>query len=115
MFSDRFDLLSQPLNPTFDEASVCLQLLLTRAPCANSTAEALQMGPEPGKSGKEIFVLRQLHLEPSLVRLSASGEDIQDERCAVNDLYPKGLLQIPLLGRGELVVEDDQVVFELLL
>ncbi len=41
----------------------------------------------------------------------AAGEDVEDEGGTIDDLDAEGALQITLLGRGEFVVEDGQVVF----
>ena len=37
------------------------------------------------------------------------GEDVEDQRLSVDDVAFEQLLQVSLLGRGELVVEDDEV------
>jgi hypothetical protein len=49
------------------------------------------------------------------VRLRAPGENVENQRRAIEDLDLEHLLQIAKLRRGELVVDDDQVVLEGLL
>jgi hypothetical protein len=46
--------------------------------------------------------------------VGASGEDVEDERGAVEDLDREGVFQGALLRRTELVVEDDDGVVETL-
>ena len=53
--------------------------------------------------------LRQLDLELAFARASALGEDVENERGAVEDLAVKGRLQVAALGGGKLVIEDDSI------
>ena len=68
-----------------------------------------QVRPEPGEPREQVLELRQLHLELAFPALGALREDVQDKLRAVDDPEIQGRLQVPLLGRGEVVVEDDQV------
>src|SRR5579862_1591175 len=56
--------------------------------------------------------MRQLDLEPALARLRPLAEDLQDERRAVEHLGVPGLLEIALLDRRELGVDDDDLGLE---
>ena len=52
--------------------------------------------------------LRQLYLQFTLVAFCALRKDIQNETGAINDAPPQTLLQITLLGRGEVMIENNQ-------
>ncbi len=45
------------------------------------------------------------------MRLGAAGEDVENQLGAIEDLQADRLLEIASLGRGEIVVEDDDVGF----
>ena len=68
------------------------------------------MTPLPGKSGEKVLVLGQFHLQTPFVGASSFGEDVQDERNAVDDLYLEGFLQVLLLIRRKLVIENNDIV-----
>jgi hypothetical protein len=61
--------------------------------------------------GQPVLVLGQLDLQRTLAGVGVLGEDIEDQRGAVEDLDPVAQrpLQLPLVTGGELVVEDDHV------
>lgn len=63
----------------------------------------------PREAGEQIFELGQFDLELPLLGLGALGKDIEDEARPVDDLTLEGLLQIPLLGPSQILVENDQV------
>ncbi len=71
------------------------------------------MAPLAGESRQEVLVLGQLDLEAAFAGAGASGEDVEDEGGAVEDFSGEGVFQVALLGRAELVVEDDEGVVEL--
>ena len=98
-----------------DDAAVHLELGLTRtsqshrafaAARARTASLAFQVGPQSLQAGQHIAVLRQLHLGLGIGGLRPHGEDVEDERGAVEDFHLQHLLDVAqLLGR-ELVVED---------
>ena len=55
-------------------------------------------------------MLSQLHLKLALMSARSFGEDVQNESSAVYNLDLQYLLQISLLGRRELVIEDRHIV-----
>ena len=108
-------LLDLPLERRYavaDQPPVRLQLRLARAARADPPLQPLQVGPLAAQPRQDVLVLGQLHLEPALPRPRVLGEDVQDERRAVQHLHLEGLLQRALLGRRELIVEDDGRVGE---
>ena len=56
---------------------------------------------------------RQLDLGLALLAGGVLGEDVEDHRGAVDGGAPEQLLEVVLLRRGELVVEDDGVAVDL--
>ena len=54
-------------------------------------------------------MLRQLDLEHALPARRMLGEDVQDQSGPVDHIDVKPLIQIALLGRRQLVVEDDDI------
>jgi hypothetical protein len=61
-----------------------------------------------------MFELRQLHLELAFPRAGALGEDIQNERGAIENLATEDSFQVARLGTGQLVVGYDRVHFQFL-
>ena len=96
--ADLGQLLLQLGNSGPDVATIRLQLGLTRAPGANAAALPGQADSHTGQAGKQIFVLSQLHLEPSLCGLGPLGKDVQNQGAAVQNRYAQELLQHPNLG-----------------
>ena len=96
----------EPLDLVADQAAVGLQLGFAGAARADRALHPLEVGPLPGQARQQILVLRQRHLHRAFAGARALGEDVQDERGAVDDLAAEPLLQRALLRGGELVVAD---------
>ena len=79
----------------------------TRA--ARAAADAREVAPAPGQPRQPVFELRQLHLQLALARAGVLREDVQNQRGAVDDARFSQRCEIALLGRGDLVVDDDEV------
>ncbi len=91
------------------EPAVGLDLALARAPGADPTAEALEVGPQPSHAGHVVFELGQLDLQFALGRVGVVGEDVEDHRGAVDHGDAERRLQVALLARQQLVVDGDDV------
>ncbi len=96
------------------QPAVGLDLGLARAPRADAAvdapgAEALEVGPQPAHAREVVFELRQLDLKLALGRASVVGEDVEDDRRAVDHRHAELLLEVALLARQQLVVDGDQV------
>ena len=59
--------------------------------------------------------LRRLDLQPALLRAGSLGEDVEDQLSAVDHLDLELALQVALLPRRQLLVEDQQVEVGLML
>ena len=95
-------------------AAVHLQLAfaLTEAGShAASHAVRSEVGPHAAQARVQVLVLGEAHLQAPLLGGGVQGEDVQNEGRTVDDLHGlvHDLLQIGLLGRCQLIVEDDEV------
>ena len=68
-----------------------------------------QVAPEPRQARQQMLELRQFDLQLAFARAGALGEDVEDERRAVENLAVENLLQVAALRGGKFVVEDDRV------
>ncbi len=97
-----------------DPAPVGLQLRLTGAPRPDPAAQPREKDPPSRQPRQEVLELGQLHLQPPLPRARPVGEDVEDQLRAVEGLDPDRLLDVPLLGRRQLLVDDEEVGVQLL-
>ena len=96
-----------------DEApAVDLELRLSRAPGSDATRLLAQGGPAAAQAGEPVAQERQLHLRLALGTARVLGEDVEDHRRPVDGGATEQLLQVPVLRRRQLVVEDDGVGVE---
>jgi hypothetical protein len=92
-------------------AAVALELGLTGAAEADATDSlAGEVGPQTSQPRQPIFELGQFDLQAPFVGRGAAGEDVEDERSAVDDFDVQRALEIPLLGWCEVVIDHDDVV-----
>ena len=106
------ELVDAPL----DAPAVDLELGLARAAgadpgAARGHAAALlgQGRAPPAEAGQPVAQQGQLDLGLALLAVGVLGEDVEDHRGAVDRGATEELLEVALLGRGELVVEHDGV------
>ena len=106
------ELVDAPL----DAAAVDLELRLARAAgadlgAAGRGAAALlrERRALAADAGQPVAQQGQLHLRLALLAVGVLGEDVEDHRGAVDGRAPEELLEVALLGRGELVVEHHGV------
>ncbi len=100
-----FDLVNSLVNL----ALVRLQLGLSRTARPDSPTQAGQFHSPPPQSRQPVVELGQLDLQLSLPGSRTAGEDIQDELGSVDDFAVEDALDVALLGRGKVVVEDHGV------
>ena len=67
------------------------------------------MRPQPPHAGEVVLELGQLDLELALGGVRVAGEDVEDDRRAVDDGHAQLLLEVSLLARRQLVVAGHQV------
>ena len=96
------------------EAAVGLDLGLARSAGADaavhaSRAQPLEVGPEPAHAREVVLELGELDLELALGRAGVVGEDVEDDRRAVDHRHVELLLEVALLARQQLVVAGHEV------
>src|SRR5215472_15375626 len=101
------DALPEFLNPCPNTAPIKLQLLLAGSASADAASKSGENSSLPRQARQQIIQLRQLHLELSFPRSCASGEDVEDKLCAVDDFEAKGLFEVSKLSGREVVIKDD--------
>ena len=72
-------------------------------------AEALEVRPEPAHAREVVLELGELDLELALGGVGVVGEDVEDDRRAVDHRHAELLLEVALLARQQLVVAGDEV------
>src|SRR3954470_24891036 len=111
---DLAQLAAQRGDPVAGETAVGLELGLAGAAGADAAlaaagAEALEVRPQAAHAGEVVLELGELDLELALRALRVPGEDVEDDRGAVDDRHPELLLEVAPLARRELVVDRDEV------
>ena len=89
--------------------AVALELRLAGAAGADAAAEALEVLPHAAHPRQVVLELRELDLQLSLGADGVLGEDVEDQLRAIDDARREGVLERPLLGWIELVVDDEDV------
>src|SRR5439155_533536 len=98
------------------DAPVALQLRLARAAGADAraegahaAAEAFEVLPHAPHARQVVLELRQLDLQLPFGAPGVLGEDVEDQLRAVDDACLERVLERPLLGRLELVVDEQHL------
>ena len=116
----RCALLAELLQPAAQEgdapagqAPVGLELRLTRATGAyaaadvpQAAAEPFEVLPHPPHARQVVFELSELDLELALGAARMLGEDVEDQLGAIDDPCGQRIFEPALLGRAELVVDE---------
>jgi hypothetical protein len=66
--------------------------------------------PHARESGQSILKLRQFDLQTSFRRPRVLRENVQDQRCSIQDSNVEDLFEIPELRWGEFIVDKDNRV-----
>ena len=90
-------------------ASVGFQLAFAGAARADTAAQPRIPLAEAREVGKEVFHLRQLHLQLALGGFRPGGKDIQDQQRAVDHAGFQLFLQHPLLHGVQSAVADHEI------
>ena len=106
VLAQALDLALDVMYLRIDTATVYLQLGLAWPARTDAAAKAGQNQALPSQAWQVILELCQLDLQLALTRAGPLGKDIQDQSRTVNDLDAEDLFQIMLLGRRQLIVED---------
>ena len=68
-----------------------------------------QVAPKACQPREQVLQLREFDLELALARASALGENVKDERGAIEDFAIKYTLQIAALRGRKFVIKDDRI------
>jgi hypothetical protein len=101
-------------DPVAGQPTVGLDLRLAGSPgtdtAVDSTgSEALEVRPQPAHPRQVVLELSELDLELALGAVGMVGEDVEDDRRAVDHRNPELGLEVALLSRRQLVVAGHQV------
>ena len=96
------------------QATVGLELRLARTAGTDAATKALKVVPHAAHTGQLVLELGELDLKLAFCRMGVAGEDVQDQRCAVDHADRETVLEIPLLRRRQLVVDHQDLGLGLL-
>lgn len=106
--ADGFEILFEGLDAPGDLAPVGFELRFTGSAGSDAASQPGHRGTAPGKAGKQVIELRQLHLQLPFSSSGPASEDIENQLGPVDHPAIEMALQIAKLSRGQLDVEDDQ-------
>ncbi|MNC54408.1 hypothetical protein D3C75_1038900 [compost metagenome] len=96
-------------DPFLNSAPVQLKLGFPGPAILQSSSAALSAEgfAHPGQPGEHVLELSHLHLELGLLGFGALGKYIQNQHGPVNDLTVQRRFQIADLGRGKLIIKNN--------
>ncbi|GBE20813.1 hypothetical protein BMS3Bbin01_00153 [bacterium BMS3Bbin01] len=99
-------------DPLLDSTSVGLQFRLARSACPNASCLPAQSRAASAQARKVVAKQCQFDLKHAGPARGMLGEDVEDQAGSVDDVTAEDCLEVPLLCRCEVVVEDDDVDVE---
>src|ERR1019366_6563002 len=106
---DLFQFAPDRVNSVHETTAVGLELGLARSPRADATGLLGQRAPGATKAWQAGLQECQFDLRFAFGRARVLSEDVEDHRGAVDRRSAEDLLQVALLGRGQVVFEHDGV------
>ena len=107
---DLVEIALDPRDPFLDEPPVGFQLgFAGAAEKAEPAALALEMRPRSHEPALLVFEMRQLDLQRAFPGARPLPEDLEDQPGAVDDLGLEGPLEIALLPRRQLGIDDHEI------
>ena len=91
-----------------EQPAVGLELGLARPAQADAALLSLEVGPAAHQARRQVLELGQFDLQLALEGARAQREDIQDQAGAVDDPALQRPLEIALLRRAQVVVDQHQ-------
>jgi hypothetical protein len=95
-------------QPALDLAPVSLQLGFARAPAPDAAAQLGHGSPPSSEPGQHVLQLRQLYLKLAFTGARVAGKNVQDQLRTIDHTDGQRAFKIPQLGRGEVMIEEDQ-------
>ena len=96
-------------DPAGEAPTIDLELGLPGPPGANAACLLAERPARPAKAGQPVAELGQLHLSLTFGAAGVLGENVEDHRGAVQGRALQNGFEVPLLGWGEVIVENDGV------
>src|SRR6185436_8806398 len=84
-----------------------LERALAGALAADPAAHPVSAAAALAQPRREVAQARDLDLQPRLARLGVAVEDLEDDRCPIEDVGAGRLLEVALLGRRQVVIDED--------
>ena len=88
-------------------AAIELERALARTLATDATAYAVATTTTDAQTRREVAQPRDLDLQPGLARARVTMKDLEDHRRAIEDIDARRALEVRVLGRRQLVVDDD--------
>jgi hypothetical protein len=107
--SHSFQIVFYFFDPPGDPPPVGFELSFARAAGSDSAAQTGHFRASSGKARQQVIELCQFHLQAAFPRPGAGGKDVQNELGAIDHLRVERLFQVALLGRCQVLVEDDRI------
>ena len=89
--------------------AVRLKLCFTRAACADAAAELRHLNAASGESRQHVVQLSELHLQLTFSGSRMLGKNIEDQLRSIDHSPLNNLFDIALLGRAEIVIEEQDI------
>ena len=109
MRSISFELRANVVNALDETAAIDFELGLAGTPGADATGLLGERATRAAKTRQAVLEQRELDLGLAFRRARVLGEDVENDRRAVDRRAPEDLLKVALLGRREVVLEDHGV------
>ena len=96
-------------DPIASQAAVGLDLALAGASGPDPTSESLEVRPQAPHPRQVVLELGQLDLQLALGAVGVGGEDVEDDRRAVDHRDAERGLEVAFLARRQLVVAGHEI------
>jgi hypothetical protein len=104
-----FDLLLDVPDAPRNLPPIGFELRFTRAACADATSQLRHLDAMTCEAWQHVVQLRQFDLQLAFSRARVARKNVEDQLGAIDDSPLDDLFNIALLGRAEIVVEQENV------
>ncbi len=93
---------------TLDLSPVGFQLSFSRSAGPDAAAELRHGRATAGQPGQHVLQLREFYLQLTFAAARVAGKDVENELGAIDHPYRQRVFQVPELGWGQIVIEENQ-------
>src|SRR5208283_1184336 len=104
-----FDLLLDVPDAPENLSPVGLELSFARSASADAAAELRHFHAAPRQPWQHVFELRQFHLQLTFTSAGVTGKNIENQLRAIDDARVDDALNVALLRRRKIVIEQDHI------